>query len=156
MLVKDAMTPTPITIDPEAPVETATATMSERRIHHLPVVDERGRPIGMLSDRDVRSALIAPAIVEYLSAAARRRLRAIDHDLATLRVRDVMTWDVVTIEADAPVAQAAAVMFEGHVGSLPVVDRDGLVGIITERDVLKALAGTLPAVRGLDPDTVLW
>ncbi len=156
MLVKDAMTPRPLTIDPEAPVETAIETMSERRIRHLPVVDERSRLVGMLSDRDVRSVLVGPAIVEYLSAAARRRLRAINENIESLRVRDVMTWDVVTIGADAPVAQAAAIMFEGRFGCLPVVGGDALVGIITERDVLKALAATLPAVRGLDPDTVLW
>lgn len=156
MLVKDAMTPRPLSIDPDAPLETAIETMSERRIRHLPVVDDRGRLVGMLSDRDVRSVVVGPAIVEYLSVAARRRLRAINENIESLRVRDVMTWDVVTIGADAPVAQAAALMFEGRFGSLPVVSGGALVGIITEHDVLKALAGTLPAVRGLDPDTVLW
>jgi CBS domain-containing protein len=47
-------------------------------------------------------------------------------------------------------------MFEGRFGSLPVMDKDELVGIVTERDVLRALAQTLPSVRGLDPDTYLW
>jgi CBS domain-containing protein len=47
-------------------------------------------------------------------------------------------------------------MFEGRFGCLPVIEAGRLVGIVTERDVLKALAATLPAVRGMDPDNYLW
>jgi acetoin utilization protein AcuB len=73
-----------------------------------------------------------------------------------LRVRDAMTGGVVTTSPEAPLAQAAAIMAEGRFGSLPVVEGGKLVGLVTERDVLKALATTLPAVRGLDPDTYFW
>jgi acetoin utilization protein AcuB len=156
MTVKEVMTRHPITIDPDAPLGTVTAVMMERGVRHLPVVDSQGRLMGMISDRDARSAVVAPAMAEYLSAAGRRRLRSVSETLENLRVKDVMTWDAVTIGPEAPVAQAAAIMFEGRFGSLPVVERDVLVGIVTERDVLKALAATLPAVRGLDPDTFLW
>jgi CBS domain-containing protein len=62
----------------------------------------------------------------------------------TMRVKDVMTWDAVTTEPGALLAQAAALMFEGRFGSLPVMEKGKLVGIVTERDVLKALAQTLP------------
>ena len=157
MKVKDLMTPHPTTVDREALLQTAMEVMIEHGIRHLPVVDAGGgRLLGMLTDRDVRSAAIAPAIAEYLSAEQRRRLRPVTEALGTLRVGDVMTWDVVTIAPDAPIAQAAAVMFEARFGSLPVVDGGKLVGIVTERDVLKALAATLPSVRGIDPDTFLW
>ena len=67
-----------------------------------------------------------------------------------------MTWQVVTIGPQAPMAQAAAVMANFRVGSLPVVEGGRLVGIVTEHDVLKALAATLPCIRGADPDTYLW
>ena len=63
-----------------------------------------------------------------------------------------MIRDAATIRPDAPLAEVAAVMFEGRFSSLPVMDEGGLVGIITERDVLLALAQT---VR-LDPDTCFW
>jgi CBS domain-containing protein len=155
-LVNEIMTRAPITIDPEAPVATAVAMMQEREVRHLPVVDGAGRAVGMISDRDLRTALLAPAFAEHLSAAARRRLRGVDSALERLRVKDVMTWDVVTIRADAPIAQAAALMVEGRFSSLPVVDHGRLVGIVAERDVLKVLAATLPAVKGLDPDEFLW
>ena len=62
----------------------------------------------------------------------------------------------MTTDPEAPLAQAAAVMFEQRVGSLAVVKNGRLVGIVTERDVLRALALTLPSVRGVDPDTYLW
>lgn len=153
--VRDVMTKSPFTIDPEAPVGTALAVMTEREIRHLPVADSAGRLVGMLSDRDLRCAAFAPAFSEHLSAAARRRLRGVDTALENLRVRDVMTWDAVTIGPDAPLAQAAAVMVEGRFSSLPVLEGGRLVGILTERDALKALAQTLPAVKGLDPDTFL-
>ena len=67
-----------------------------------------------------------------------------------------MTWDAVTLPPDAPVAQAAALMLEGRFGCLPVIEQGRLVGIVTELDVLRALAVTLPTVRGADPDTFLW
>lgn len=156
MTVKQIMTTSPITIDPDAPVATAIAVMREKQIRHLPVTAEDGRPIGMVTDRDLRTALLAPAFMEYLSREAARRLRLAGQSLEHLRVRDVMTWDAVTIGPEAPGAQAAALMVEGRFGCLPVVDHGKLVGIVTEIDVLKALAATLPSVKGLDPDTYLW
>lgn len=154
--VKDVMTRAPFTIDPEAPVETATAVMRERGVRHLPVVDDTGKLTGMVSDRDVRDAVFAPAFAERLPASARRRLRSVAATLESLKVKDVMTWGGMTIEPDTLLAQAAAVMFEGRIGSLAVVQKGRLVGIVTERDVLRALALTLPSVRGVDPDTYLW
>jgi acetoin utilization protein AcuB len=130
--------------------------MREREVRHLPVMDKGGRLVGMITDRDLRGAFLAPVLAEHLSQGAQRRLRGISAALGNLRVRDAMTWDAVTIEPEAPLARAAALMFEGRFGSLPVVERGRLVGIVTERDVLKALAATLEAVRGMDPDSYLW
>lgn len=155
MIVKDVMSRDPITIDPEAPIATAVAVMRERDVRHLPVVDDRGRLVGMITDRDLRGAVLAPAIAEFLSAAGRRRLQSVLESIEALRVRHVMTWRAVTTEPKASLAQAAAVMFEGGFGSLPVVEDGALVGIVTERDVLRALGATLPAVRGIDPDAFL-
>jgi CBS domain-containing protein len=156
MTVREAMTKNPITIDPEAPLATAIAVMREKEVRHLPVVDDGGQLLGMITDRDLRSAALGPALVEHLPASARRRLRAVSATFEELRVRDAMTWGVVTTQPDVPLAQAAAVMFEGRFGSLPVVESGRLVGLVTERDVLKAVAATLPAIKGLDPDTYFW
>jgi CBS domain-containing protein len=67
-----------------------------------------------------------------------------------------MTWGARTTGPDAPVAQAAAVMADARIGCLPVVEGQRLVGILTEHDVLKALAATLPSIKGADPDEYFW
>ncbi len=62
-------------------------------------------------------------------------------------VMDIMTRNPITIRPNLPVSQAAALMIESHVGSLPVIEKDRLVGIITDRDAVKALAAQVPALR---------
>ena len=147
MDVRDIMSRNPITIEPDTPVGTAIAVMVERKIRHLPVVDERGAVIGIITDRDLRSVALAPAAEQYLSAAARRRLRGIGATLENLRVKDVMTCNPITTRPDMALSQAAALMLEQHIGSLPVIDNGKLVGIITDRDAVKALAIQVPALR---------
>ena len=156
MQVREVMSPDPITIGPSASLREARAMMIEREVRHLPVVDDGRHLIGIITDRDLRSAAVAPALGEHLSARARRRLRRATEPLEKLRVRDVMTWSVVTTTRSAPIAQAAAIMHERRLGSLPVLDEGVLVGIVTERDALRALARTLAPVRGADPDTYFW
>ncbi len=155
MTVKDVMTREPMTLDPEAPVVVAMETMRANGIRHLPVTDERGQLVGIVTDSDLRSAAFAPLLAEHLSAAWRRRLRGVSQRLEDLRVKDVMTWEVVTIEPAAPLGRAAAVMLEQRFSCLPVKEGSKLVGIVTERDLLKALAALLPPVKGMDP-AFLW
>ncbi|HTO12234.1 MAG TPA: CBS domain-containing protein [Candidatus Binatia bacterium] len=154
--VGDVMTKAPMTIDPQAPLGTAVAVMRERGLRHLPVVDDAGQLLGVVTDRDLRGAAFAPALAEYLPDEARGRLRGLATALDDVRVRDVMTWGAMTIGPGAPVAQAAAVMTTARIGCLPVIDGGRLVGIVTEHDALKAVAAALPAVRGADPDTYFW
>ncbi|MBI4591524.1 MAG: CBS domain-containing protein [Candidatus Rokubacteria bacterium] len=155
MRVRDAMTPDPLTIDPEAPLGTAMEVMRTKALRHLPVVDETGRLVGIVTDRDLRQATFAPALAEQLSLTAQRRLRGLGEALEDLRVKDAMTWTVVTTDPDATIARAAVLMFEGRVGSLPVVEGGKLVGILTERDVLKALMKEYP-VTSTAVEAFLW
>jgi acetoin utilization protein AcuB len=155
-LVRNVMTKHPITIDPEAPLATAIAVMREKEIRHLPVVDNKGRLAGIITDRDLRSAALAPALAEFLPAGLRRAVEGAAEMLQELRVKDAMTWGVVTTRPDASVAEAGAVMFERRIGSLPVRENGKLVGIVTERDIFKALMMAIKPVRGTDPDTFFW
>lgn len=155
-LVRDVMAKRPITIDPEAPLATAIAVMREREIRHLPVVDDGGRLVGIITDRDLRSAALAPALAEFLPSDLRRAVERAAGMLEALRVKDAMTWSVVTTPPTAAVAEAAAVMFERRVGCLPVRENGKLVGIVTEREIFRALMMAIPAARGADPDTFFW
>jgi len=91
----------------------------------------------------------------YARIASLKTLEAFAAHLASCGA-DLPFDPTVQTGPDAPLAQAAAIMVEGRFSSLPVVDGNRLVGIVTERDALKALARTLPAVKGMDPDTFLW
>jgi acetoin utilization protein AcuB len=155
MKVKNVMTKDPLTIDPETPLATAMDVMRAKELRHLPVVDEAGLLIGIVTDRDLRHAAFAPAVAEYLSVSAQRRIRQIGETLENLRVRDVMTWVVVTTHPDASLAHAALVMSERRIGSLPVVENGKLVGMLTERDVLQALSRE-GSVRQWDIEGFLW
>jgi acetoin utilization protein AcuB len=155
-LVRNVMSKQPITIDPEAPLATAIAVMREKEIRHLPVVDHTGRLTGIITDRDLRSAALAPALAEFLPVGLRRAVEGAAEMLQELRVKDAMTWGVVTTRPDASVAEAGAVMFERRIGSLPVRENGKLVGIVTERDIFKALMMAIKPVRGADPDNYFW
>ena len=139
MKVKAAMARNPISIGPEASVGTALEVMRTNGIRHLPVVDETDLLIGIVTDRDLRHAALAPALEEFLPVRAQRHGRQIARAVENLRVRDIMTWAVVTTTPEAPMLYAALVMVESRVGSLPVVENGHLVGLLTEHDVLKAL-----------------
>jgi acetoin utilization protein AcuB len=136
------MTRRPVTITPETPVGAAFAVMREHEIRHLPVVDPDDRLIGIVTDRDLRQA----------SLTRFHALRERDRDLT---VEDVMTWAVITTGPDVPIAQAMKVIYERRVGSLPVVERGRLVGILTEQDLLRALIGEFPD-RAAEIEPFLW
>jgi acetoin utilization protein AcuB len=146
MKVADVMTSHPTVVDLDAPVRVAVDLMRSKVIRHLPVVDADGHLRGILTDRDLRHAAFLPALAEQTGMAP--------HRVKAPRVRDVMTWSVVTTHADVPLARAALTMFQRRIGSLPVVAEGRIVGILTERDVLAALRKG----RGVEDeaDRFLW
>jgi CBS domain-containing protein len=133
MRVRDLMTAKPITVDPETPMLEARQRMVEDRIRHLVVV-ENGRVVGIVTDRDIRLNLPSPAT--SLS------VWELNYLLSKLTVGGVMTTGVLVVDPDRPVADAARIMMEHKIGALPVVEEGCLVGIVTESDFLRAVAGT--------------
>jgi len=133
--VRDCMTRSAVTIHSDALVRGAVEMMRKRKIRHLPVVDRGGRLVGIATDRDLRQVVFDPRI--------QARLGDLGRALATLTVRDVMTWGVVTVRPETEIRQAAQVMREQKVGALPVVEGDRVVGILTETDVLRAFQDVL-------------
>ena len=155
-LVRDVMTRRPITVDPEARLIDAMALMRDNQIRHLPVVDDKRRVVGIITDRDLRSAAMAPSLIEFLPPELKQAVESAGMLLERLRVKDAMTWSVVTTRPDASVPEAGAVMFQHPIGSLPVCANGVLVGIVTERDIYKALKSAIQPVRGSDPDSFFW
>jgi acetoin utilization protein AcuB len=135
MLVRELMTVRPTTVDPETPMLEARQRMVEKRIRHLVVV-ENARVVGIVTDRDVRLNLPSPAT--SLS------VWEINYLLAQLTVGGVMSAAVIVVDPDRPVAEAARIMMDHKIGALPVMDEGRLVGIITESDFVRAMAGSGP------------
>jgi CBS domain-containing protein len=133
MRVRELMTAKPITVDPETPMLEARQRMVEKRIRHLVVV-KNARVVGIVTDRDIRLNLPSPAT--SLS------VWEINYLLAQLTVGGVMSASVIVVDPDRPVAEAARIMMDHKIGALPVVDEGRLVGIITESDFVRAMAGT--------------
>jgi acetoin utilization protein AcuB len=131
MKVRDIMRRALVTIFPDASIQAAAETMRVREVRHLLVTDERERLLGMLTDRDVRHAAFLPMLARHLPSNAR--------GLVAPRVRDIMTWSVVTVSPEADLERAALLMFERRLGSLPVMEDGRVVGILTEREVFETL-----------------
>jgi len=123
MLVESVMSRTVLTTEPQCAVHTAAEIMHTHRFRHLPVV-ERGRLIGIISDRDV-----------------------VRREGAT--VGDVMRSAVITVSPDTPVEVAANLMLDNKVGALPVIGTatDDLVGIVTQTDIFRIIVRLLGADR---------
>ena len=129
MLVKDRMTTNPVTISPDTPVAEALTLMRQRSIRRLPVVDKKGRLVGIVSEKDLLYASPSPAT--SLS------VYEIGYLLSKLKVEEIMTDKLITVTPEAPLEEAACYMADNKIGGLPVVSGDRLVGIITETDVFK-------------------
>ncbi|MFN2292496.1 MAG: CBS domain-containing protein [Anaerolineae bacterium] len=131
MFVRDRMSSPAVTITPGTSLQAALNLMHEHRFRRLPVVDERGRLVGIVSERDLLYA--SPPSATLLSGLE------LNHLLTERRVDEIMTRNVLTATPDTFVEDAARLMVDNKVGGLPVVDGDNhVVGVITETDVFKA------------------
>jgi len=135
MLVKDRMTSDPITITPDTSFPEAFRLMRERRIRHLPVVDEGGKLIGIVTQTDLLHA--SPSSAMTLSVFEMSYL------LANLHIREVMSCPVITVSGDAPLEESARLMVEKKIGCLPVMRDGDLVGMITEIDIFETFVEVL-------------
>ena len=135
---------TPVeTIRQDAGALAAADKMSAKNVLHLVVIDAKGRIVGVISDRDLRSA--QPSMLLVPDAAMRRKA------LGMVRVEDVMTEHPSTIRDDQSIEDALGLILRHRLGCLPVVDRAGeLVGIVTGGDVAKLALALVRAHPGDD------
>jgi acetoin utilization protein AcuB len=137
MFVSRSMARKVTTVDKETSLLEAQMLMKRRDIRHLPVVDAGNRLVGMITDRDVRSAL--PSALAKIDGDARMR-----DQYANIKVADAMTTDLLTISPNHTIQDALMLIEQKKVGAFPVVDDDNkLVGILSVRDLLRAFINVL-------------
>lgn len=122
------MTVSPVTIGSDAPLETAIRLMVKHDVRELPVV-ERGKLIGIVTDRDIRQ--VSPAYPLF------RDEREIRHHLQSMTISCAMSPDPLVVSPATGLVEAANLMLQYRIGSLPVVEDGRLVGIISATDLLK-------------------
>jgi len=135
MLVRERMTPNPVTVTPDMSFADALQVLREKKIRRLPVIDKQGELVGIVVEKDLLYASPSPAT--SLSVYELHYL------LTKLQVREVMTKRVIAVGEDCPLEEAARIMVDHKIGSLPIVRGKQVVGIITETDLFKTMAEAL-------------
>jgi len=143
MLVKDRMTPSPTTVTTETSLKEALELVRSKPFRHLPVLDENGKLAGIVTEKSLVYA--SPTPTTTLSVFE------VDYILSRTKIGQVIQGEVVTVEPDLPIEEAARIMVDNRFGCLPVVENDELVGIISDTDIFRvfveAMGGGHPSLR---------
>ncbi|MCL4683929.1 CBS domain-containing protein [Myxococcota bacterium] len=127
---------------PEDRLDLADQVMKLGRVRHLPVLDDTGRLVGIVSNRDLLEASLT-SVLSFESQERRGFLRSIG-------VAEVMKHQVESVAPETPLGSAAGRMVRNKIGCLPVVQKDGtMIGLLTETDLL--IAAYLPDEARSDP-----
>jgi acetoin utilization protein AcuB len=137
MLVGYRMTPDPKTVAPDVPVAEALAKMRQHKVHRFPVVDNKGKLVGIVSHSDLLYA--AP------SSATSLNMWEVTYLLNQIKVEEVMTRQLITVDDDCPIEEAARLMRKHAIGGIPVLRGGELAGIITESDIFDVFLELLMA-----------
>jgi CBS domain-containing protein len=157
MKVKDVMTRDVVTVEPWTPLREVARLMVERRVSGLPVVDEDGSVIGVVSEGDIlvkeRGQVGERSLFDHMLEV--NGSEGVKHDAQD--AANAMTSPAVTIRPDRAVSEAAALMLDRSVNRLPVVDHHGaLLGIVTRADLVRAFVrGDAAIEREIREDVIL-
>jgi acetoin utilization protein AcuB len=131
MLIRNFMTKNVITIDDQESMPKAIQLLKQHKINMMPVT-HAGKLVGVITDRDLKQA--SP------SQATDLDIHELKYLLAKIKIKDVMTQDIITVPPDFTIEEAAEVLMHRNISGAPVVDDHGeMVGIITSADLFKAL-----------------
>lgn len=143
MLVKDRMTPDPVTITTDTSLKDALELVRSKAFRHLPVLDEDGMLVGIVTEKSLVYASPTPSTT--LSVFE------VDYVLSRTKIGQVIQGSVITVGPDLPIEEAARVMIDHRIGCLPVVEDRKLIGIISDTDIFRAfvegLGGGHPSLR---------
>ncbi len=147
--VGEVMTPNPITVKPETPLQEAIKLLAEHRISGLPVLDDNQKLIGIISDTDLmwqESGVDTPPYIMlldsiiYLQSPARHDKEL--HKALGQTVGEVMSDGPISIQPQQTLREAAHLMNEKKIRRLPVLDPDTeqLIGILSQGDIIRDMA----------------
>jgi acetoin utilization protein AcuB len=143
MLVEDRMTSDPVTITTNTSLKDALELVRSKSFRHLPVLDEDGGLVGIVTEKSLVYA--SPTPTTTLS------IFEVDYILSRTKVGQVIQGSVITVGPDLPIEEAARVMIDHRIGCLPVVEDEKLVGIISDTDIFRVFAeglgGGHPSLR---------
>jgi acetoin utilization protein AcuB len=137
MLVRERMSCKPVTVTADTPITEALKVMRQKQVRRLPVLDQEGRIVGIVSEKDLLYA--SP------SSATSLNIYEMHYKLTHLHTSELMSTQVITVTPDTPVEEAARIMADNKIGGLPVIEDGKLAGIITETDIFKVFLEMLGA-----------
>ena len=148
--VQDIMTTDLITLTPDMEIATAGKILLNNRINGAPVLDSTGRVVGILCQSDLiaqQKKLPIPTVFTLLDSViqlpSKKQIEKQVRKITALTVCEAMTPNPVTVRPDSSLETVAALMIESNFHTLPVVDKERLVGIVGKEDVIRHLLSTL-------------
>ncbi|MFA4933891.1 MAG: CBS domain-containing protein [Candidatus Omnitrophota bacterium] len=146
MLIKDIMTKNVITVSPEMKIHKLAELFIDKNISGAPVVDEAGKLLGVVKEEGVifqDKKVHLPTFINlsfgFITLGSERYNEEIKKITAST-VSSIMEKDITTINPNIEIEDAATLMLEKEIYYLPVVDKDKLVGLITKKDIVRAIA----------------
>ena len=145
LMVRDVMTSAPQSVRAGAPLSDVARLLLSSVFTGLPVVDEKNRPIGVISQGDLIKKGGLPLRLGLLAESDQNRLESVLNRMASRKAADVMTTPAVMVAADQPLAKAVELMLTKGVKRLPVVDAaKGLTGMLSRLDVFRMVMREAP------------
>lgn len=145
MQARDVMTREVVTVGPDTSAKYAAEIMAERGFAAVPVVDDEQRLVGIVAEADVLADRMPPDPRLHLRRDG-GATEGVDHP-PPLLVRGVMTAEVRSVEAGADVSDVARLFVDDRLRSVPVLEHDRLVGIVSRRDLLRVLVRSDDVLR---------
>jgi CBS domain-containing protein len=149
LTVKDIMTTDVVSLSPRTDIGSAANLLLEKRINGVPVVDEQDKMVGILCQSDLivqQKKFPVPSLFTLLDGfiplTSMKRFEADIQKMSAATVADAMTPNPVTVTPQTTIEEAASIMVDKNVHTLPVVDRGKLVGVVGKEDILKTLLNT--------------
>jgi acetoin utilization protein AcuB len=143
MFVRDRMNPDPVRGNPEMSAIEAKELMAEQGIQHLPIVDSTNQLVGLITESSLLKSL--PSDVKSFSKFE------VSYILSRIKVKSIMIKDIITIDPDIPIEDAAYVLADKRIATMPVVIDGKLSGMISDKEIYLAMTSLLgfrnPGIR---------